>query len=112
MIIDLIRVEVCVLLVAAPVIVLYGMLNGRINMAGLLGGSNSLIAAHRLQLLAITLFVAFDYIQRVVSANSFAILPDEPQNMLLLLGGSHTLYLGGKGAEQLGWLPSLRQSQQ
>jgi hypothetical protein len=107
MIIDLIRLEVWAVLATAAVTVLYKMLNGRINMARLFGGGNSLIAAPRVQMLAITLFVAFDYIQRVVTSHDLGSLPDEPQDMLLLLGGSQTLYLGGKGAERLGWLSFL-----
>jgi len=104
---DLVRLEVWAFLGATAVIVVYKMLNGRINMAGLLRGGTSLIAVHRLQMLAITLFVALDYLQRVASAPNFDSLPDEPQNMLLLLGSSQTLYLGGKGAELLGWLSFL-----
>ena len=105
---DLVRLEVWAILATAAVIVLYKMLNGRIIMTGLFGGASSLIAVHRVQMLAITLYVALDYIQRVATAHSFGSLPDEPHDMLLLLGGSHTLYLGGQGMERLGWLSFLR----
>jgi hypothetical protein len=107
MITDLVRLEMWAILATAALTVLYKMLNGRINMAGLFRGGNSLIAAPRVQMLAITLFVALDYIQRVATTHNPSSLPDEPQNMLLLLGASHTLYLGGKGAELLGWLSFL-----
>ena len=112
MVIDLIRLEIWAFLGGAAVIVLYKMLIGRINTRRLLGAGDNAITVHRVQMLAITFYVAFDYIRRVAATHDLTILPDEPQNMLLLLGGSHTLYLGGKGMQQLGWLSFLQPSDQ
>lgn len=112
MIVGLIRLEVWAFLGGAAVIVLYKLLTGRINLAGLLGTGDNAITAHRVQMLLITFYVALDYVRRVAAAPHLATLPDVPQNMLLLLGGSHTLYLGGKGVQQLGWLSFLQPPQQ
>lgn len=104
---SLITLEIRLFLAAAAFIVVFQMLTGRINMRGLLvdPGSRTFSAA-RLQMLLASVTVAFAYLSRLPDWHDFSSLPDIPTEQLVLLGGSHAIYLGGKGASLLGWFTS------
>jgi hypothetical protein len=102
----LLQWELSLLLVGLGVIVFYQMLTGRINTRGLLwekdGAAN--YSWGRVQLLFFTLIFALMYVGKVIqSSNGF---PDVPQELLVLLGGSNSAYLGQKAFNLLrGVLP-------
>jgi hypothetical protein len=91
------RIEIWCFLIGLVVIVFYGMLTGTINTTGLLHdkGTSSGFSPGRLQLLIATIVVAFYYIGQAFTKDGgqFPVIPNE---MLLILGGSHTFYLGAK----------------
>ena len=91
--------EIWVLLVALAIIISYRMLTGSINTRGMLHdkGGGSGFSPARLQLLISTIAFAFYYIAQVVSNTQTGDFPPVPNEMLLLLGGSHMFYLGTKG---------------
>jgi len=92
------RIEVWCLLVGLAVIVAYRMLTGDIITKGLLqdkGGSSGFSPA-RLQLLISTLVVAFYYIGNALTNANTGQFPTIPNEMFLILGGSHAFYLGSK----------------
>ena len=110
-----IRIEVWVLLLGLAALVGYQMLTGQINTAGLLRDKGNNLAAQagepgtgelspgRIQLLLLTLFGAASYLSLVaksVAADENA-LPAVPEELLLLFGGSHLVYLGGKTRSML-----------
>ena len=71
------------------------VLTGHINTSGLLmkkEGDRS-FSPERVQLLLATLAAASQYLAQVLKGHPTH-LPDVPQNWILLLGGSHALYLG------------------
>lgn len=94
----LLRIEIWGLLVALAIIVFYRMLTGSINTRRLLHdkGARSGFSPGRLQLLMSTIVFAFYYIGQVLSNATPKEFPAVPKEMLLLLGGSHIFYLGGK----------------
>ncbi|MBL8178646.1 MAG: hypothetical protein JNK48_28490 [Bryobacterales bacterium] len=75
--------------------VLYRLLTGGIRTKGLLldseGRSHS---PARLQMLVLSIGGAMHYLSLV--AQNPAKLPDPPQELLLLVGGSHALFMGSK----------------
>lgn len=81
-------------------IVLTGMLNGTINLNGLLrvksGPSESQLSPARVQALLVTLAAAFDYLSRVLADPNMTMLPDAPSLLLTALGASHGVYLASK----------------
>jgi hypothetical protein len=96
------RTEVGVVLVALALVVGYQLLTGKINMNGLLlektGTGVGGYSPARLQLMLITLVAAFYFISEVANSihNGTPQFPDVSQKWLLMLGGSHSIYLGGK----------------
>jgi hypothetical protein len=101
-------VEVAVFLGGLGLLVGYRMLTGGINLVGLLSDKSNARTAQssagklspaRAQLLMTTLvgasIWAFGFLK---SGNQF---PEVPQELLLLLGGSHALYLGSKSGARL-----------
>ena len=95
---SLLQIEIWVLLIGLAIIVSYRMLTGTINTNGLLhdkGGGRG-FSPVRLQLLLSTLAFAVYYIGLVLTIKKPADFPRVPQEMLLLLGGSHLFYLGSK----------------
>lgn len=86
------------LLIALFVIVLLRLLTGELRTRGLIEGTTAgglrFVSAGRVQLLIATLVVAVQYASQAWQSPQR--LPDVPQNWLLLLGGSHVLYLGSK----------------
>lgn len=97
-----VQTELIVLLVGLAAIVAYQLLTGKVNMGGLLldktDSSGGGYSPARLQLLLITLAGAFYLFSEVVNnikQKNFA-FPDVDQRLFLLLGASHSFYLGGK----------------
>ena len=80
------------------------LLNGSINTTGLLYGRITsrpdatalYFSPERVQLLAITMISALDYLMLVLNNPSPGTFPPIPQNLPALVGGSNVLYLGGK----------------
>jgi len=93
-------------MVALASIVAYRLLTGEIDMRGLLfektvGKAGAVVGTYspaRLQLLMLTVAAAAHYFSLVVMNlhAGQAQFPDLPQKWLLILGGSHSIYLGGK----------------
>ncbi len=73
------------------------LLTGGINTRGLFHGrrrgGRAYFSPERVQLLAVTLWTAANYVTDALRVHS---LPDVPPATLALLGGSHAIYLGGK----------------
>ena len=100
------RIEIEVFLVALALIVGFQLLTGKINMKGLLiektdSGPGGFSPA-RLQMLLVTLAGAFYLISGVTDSihqgtPQFPLqFPTVDSKLLLLLAGSHSVYLGGK----------------
>jgi hypothetical protein len=85
-------------LTALCVIVMLRILTGELRTRGLIEGTTAagsrFVSAGRVQLLIATLAVAVRYASQAWQSPQR--LPDVPQTWLLLLGGSHVLYLGSK----------------
>jgi hypothetical protein len=89
--------EIEFLLVALMLIVGYQVLTGRINTKGMLFDKETQeFSPGRVQLLTLTLLTAFLYILQ--AAQNPAQLPEVPQELLLILGGSNLVYLVGKSS--------------
>lgn len=95
-----VKYEVWLLLGLLALIVAHGLLAGPINTAGLLldKSEKNEISPVRVQLLAFTLVGAGSYLALTLDAIDAGktALPEVPQELLLLVGGSHAIYLGGK----------------
>jgi hypothetical protein len=93
------RIEIWGLVIGLATIVFIQMLSGAMITKGLLddkvGGGSLGFSPARLQLLASTAVIACYYVGLVVTAPT-AELPTLPNEMLLIVGGSHTFYLGSK----------------
>lgn len=95
---QVLRIEIWCLLIGLATIVAYRMLTGDIITKGLLqdkGGSSGFSPA-RLQLFISTLVVACYYAGNALTSANTGRFPTIPNEMLLILGGSHTFYLGSK----------------
>ncbi|MBC8031028.1 MAG: hypothetical protein H7Z16_13020 [Pyrinomonadaceae bacterium] len=107
------RYEVVFLLAALAAIVLFQIFTGRIITRGLLSekGKEGVAAFSptRLQLLLFTLGVGFYVLGQVM--NSIAAgkpaFPEIDLNVMLILGGSHALFLGAKALPQSGSKPDV-----
>src|SRR5690242_33868 len=98
---DFLRLESSAIIGCLAAAVIYRFLTGRIKTKGLLetkDGTGRLSAA-RVQLLLITLGTAFSYLLGVLAHRNR--LPDIPRATILILGGSHTYYLGVKSLRSL-----------
>jgi hypothetical protein len=98
---DLVKIatwEAVGLLTALSVLVMLRLLTGDLRTRGLIEGTTAagsrFVSAGRVQLLIATLVVAVQYASQAWQSPQR--LPDVPQTWLLLLGGSHVLYLGSK----------------
>jgi hypothetical protein len=81
-------------------IISFRLLTGEINTSGVLrtkspSGDNELSPA-RVQLLLFTLATAGTYLSEVLAALGSGKLPDVPETLLAVLGGSNVFYLGTK----------------
>jgi len=91
------RYEIGFLLAALIAVVAFQILSGRIKTRGLLSEKTKEgvvgISAARVQLLLFTLGFAFYLLSQIVNLRQF---PNIDTKWLLMLGGSHSIYLGGK----------------
>ncbi len=97
------RYEIEFLLAGLGAVVAFQIITGRINTKGLLSDKTKkgvgTFSPARLQLLIFTLAVAFYVLGKVMNSIAAGGDPQFPQidmNVLLILGGSHALYLGAK----------------
>ena len=84
-------------------IVFWRLLTGRISLNGLLEGDradgSTYFSPGRVQLLIATILFAFYYLTQIV--NKPSAFPPVPQELLVVLGGSQAVYLGGKARAML-----------
>ena len=104
--------EIGFLLAAFMAVVAFQLLTGRINTRGLIcektrAGSGG-VSAGRVQLLLFTLAFALYVLSEVMKSHQF---PDIETKWLLLLGGSHSIYLSGKGVLSLLGLQSSQEGE-
>jgi hypothetical protein len=89
-------------------VVVSRLLTGSINTRQLLYGRRNngdlYFSPERVQLLAITIWIAFNYLLSVLDHPGS--LPDISPQTLQLLGGSQALYLGGKTIARLAPAPN------
>ncbi|HEY2961854.1 MAG TPA: hypothetical protein VGJ37_05525 [Pyrinomonadaceae bacterium] len=96
------RYEIGILLAVFAGVIAYQLLTGGIKTRGLLcektkaglGG----VSAARVQLLLFTLAMAFYVLSQVIELRKF---PEIETKWLLMLGGSHSVFLGAKGVLSL-----------
>jgi hypothetical protein len=99
-----VQYEIIALLAAIVLGVAHRLLTGSINTKGLLQAKNEAggVSPARVQLLMLTGSVALYYLLLVLQAlkthDQPLKLPELPSELLFVLGGSHTLYLGSKAA--------------
>lgn len=102
LLINFARYEFGFLLAAFAAVLVYKFLSGGITMRGLLCEKTSdglgPISASRVQLLLVTLAMAFYILSQVIETRTF---PDIPTKFLVILGGSHSIFLGAKGVLSL-----------
>jgi hypothetical protein len=96
------RYEFGILLAAFAAVILYQLLTGAIKMDGVLREkattSSTAISAARMQLLLFTFAMAFYILSQVIEFRTF---PEIETKWLLVLGGSHSIFLGAKGVLSL-----------
>jgi hypothetical protein len=96
----LVAVEAGVLVGGFYAVVLYKLVIGEISLAGLLDSKEpdgrSVFSPARLQLLIFTVVVAAKYLHDVVVDPRRDSLPSLPMSVVVALGGSQAVYLGGK----------------
>lgn len=96
----LVKWEVLIFLGGLAAIIAYRLLTGQINTNGLFYGSKKgggkYFSPERVQLMVFTLGTAMLYLSSVTQNRTSGVLPDVPTQTLVLLGGSHAIYLGGK----------------
>ena len=94
-----VELEVWFLLGGLALIVGYKMLTGRINTSGLLEDKERRsLSPSRIQLLLLTFIGAGTYLTLIPEMFEATAprLPEVPAELLVLLGGSQAVYLGGK----------------
>ena len=103
---ELVALELWGFMLGMTGVVLFQLATGRINLSGLVrnkaggeGGAGR-ISPPRVQLLMLTMAAAFGYIALLPGA-PVGSLPDVPTELLLLFGGSSSIYLGGKSTPLL-----------
>jgi hypothetical protein len=90
-------VEAAIFLFVLVGLVSYKLLTGEINNVGLLSDKTTQqMSPARVQLLMTTLLGVGYFCLSLFDPKNAGKLPDVPQEFLLLLGGSHSLYLGSK----------------
>ena len=96
------RYEFGFLLAAFAAVIVYQFLTGAINMSGLLREKTQAgvggVSAARVQLLLATFAMAFYILSQVIQTRTF---PEIPTKYVLMLGGSHSIFLGAKGVLSL-----------
>jgi hypothetical protein len=98
--VTLTRMVVLGFLLALGFVILAKLVNGDINTRYLFcqmqRDGTRVYSSGRVQLLVFTLLVAIKYLYDVCRLAGSGYLPDIPNETLVVLGGSHALYLGGK----------------
>jgi len=91
-----VRFEATFLVGATVLVVVYQLLTGHINTRGLLDDklTGRQFSPERIQLLAITVGGALFYLIKVIGDPTH--FPQLPRELVLAMGGSNALYLGGK----------------
>jgi hypothetical protein len=98
-------IEMWLFLGCMTLVIILQLLNGSIATRGLLSDkSTHEFSPARLQLLVATLFGALFYLFKALDPSSMGRLPEIPEEVMLLLGGSNILYLGAKSIPLLGAL--------
>jgi hypothetical protein len=96
------RIEFGFLLAAFAAVLVYKFLSGGVSMRGLLREKTptgvGAISAARVQLLLVTMAIAFYILAQVVKDKAF---PEIDTKWVLMLGGSHSIFLGAKGVLSL-----------
>lgn len=97
-----VRYEITVILCAMTAIIVYQLLVGHINTRGLLSEKTSAglgaVSPARVQLLLFSLTFAVYLLSEIVKTHQF---PQINTKWLVLLGGSHSVFLGAKGVLSL-----------
>jgi len=107
LLLQLVRWEVLIFLGALASLIVYQLLNGRINTQYLLYGrtsaangrdenGNLYFSPERVQLLAATIGAALYYVMQTTETAKTGQLPDIPSGWPALMGGSNAIYLVGK----------------
>jgi hypothetical protein len=90
------------LLAAFAAVLVYKFLSGGVSMRGLLREKTptgvGAVSAARVQLLLATFAMAFYILAKIIEESKF---PDIPTKYILMLGGSHSVFLGAKGVLSL-----------
>ncbi len=108
MLATIIRFELCGFLIALIAVVGWQLLVGRIATRGLLTtGKTGIDSPARMQMLLLSLGGAAWYFGQVLHSPDNMPLPEVPDQLIAVLGGSHVTYLGAKAIDQLGWLGRL-----
>lgn len=92
------RYELLILLLVLIAIIAYRLMVRQINTDGLLldkTGSQTVSPA-RVQMLVVTVMIAIYYMFLVMKTEDTGRLPNLPNELMIALGGSHLIYLGGK----------------
>ena len=96
----IIKVEVWSFLGVLAALIAYRILTGQINtnylLYGTQKGGKKYFSPERIQLMLFTLGTAMFYLNDVIQHRTSSVVPDVPKETLILLGGSHAVYLGGK----------------
>lgn len=105
--IHIIQLEMWAFAIGLIAVLTYQLATGRINLRGLLRdkrprpgdlerGEFGRVSPTRVQLLTLTMAAAFVYLALLPTSGA-GTLPDVPPELLVLFGGSASIYLGGKG---------------
>jgi hypothetical protein len=102
LLINFARYEIGILLVAFTGVIAYKFLTGGIETRGMLSEKTKAgvggVSAARVQLFLLTMAMAFYVLAQVIELRKF---PEIETKWLLMLGGSHSVYLGAKGVLSL-----------
>ena len=100
LLLQVVRWEVSLFLLALAGIVAFQLLTGRINTNKLIsakaGSSKGNVSPERIQLLLTTLAAAAFYVMQVANSPKSGQLPDVPTTWPAAIGGSNLIYLAGK----------------
>ena len=96
---SIIEFELWIVVLGVPLMVIYQMLTGRINVKRLLADKDAdketgALSASRTQMLLLTVAGAIGYI--ALAAQSDGHLPTVDPNLVFIMGGSHSIYLATK----------------
>jgi hypothetical protein len=82
-------------LAALAALIFYRILTGQITLNGLFTMDGERFSPERLQLLLITVGILAWYVQDALGSNA---MPTPSNDLLVILGASHFVYIGGKVA--------------